>query len=644
MTGSLRSTARNPVAVALMGVLVLVFLILGVGGGGRFPDAFRTVNADAVVTAGGHSMSSRDFKRIFDQQKERLEQQAQQQVPIDVLIRNGFDQQILSSIGQDEAEAELLTRMGIVPSSQVVDGEIRKLPIAFDRVTGKFSEQQFTQFLANQGMTPRQAQDALSDELAQRHFGAALQAAFEVPRLFVALEAVSAFENRDITYFVLDPKAVPQPSAPSDADLMGFMKEHAAQLTIPQTRVITVVRFSAAALAPSMTVDPAAVQKEFDFKKDSLATPETRTLIEIPVKTAAQGQQAAARLSSGEDPAAIAKSLGAEPVSYVDKPQSAIPDRKLAQAAFAMKPGEVRAPVRGDLSLAAVKVVKITPGAAVNIDAARAKIEADLKSKAAQDAAYAQSQKFDDARQAGSNLAAAAAKAGVAPVTVGPVTAQGAGQDGKPNPILTDKILKAAFAAQAREDGDLQDAGPGEYFAVRVEKILPPTLPALADKRPLLAKAWTQEQFVKALRARAETLMDAVRKGGSLDQAAAQVGARVTHQLGMQRVQAQQYKAMGRDFLENVFAAKPGDVFAASAPNGVFIAKLDAVRPGDVAFMARAVEANRARLAADYLRDIDGAVKTAAQQQIKVTTNLTLARQALGVDPALFAKPSTKAK
>ena len=46
MTGALRSTARNPVAIALMGLLILVFLVLGVGGNGRFPDLFRVARAD----------------------------------------------------------------------------------------------------------------------------------------------------------------------------------------------------------------------------------------------------------------------------------------------------------------------------------------------------------------------------------------------------------------------------------------------------------------------------------------------------------------------------------------------------------------------------------------------------------------------
>src|ERR1700678_2536752 len=102
MTGSLRSTARNPVAIGLMGLLILVFLVLGVGGGGRFPDAFRGARSDAVVTAGAHATTASDYRRIFEQQKTRFEQQSKQPVTSEFLIRNGFDQQLLNEIALDE--------------------------------------------------------------------------------------------------------------------------------------------------------------------------------------------------------------------------------------------------------------------------------------------------------------------------------------------------------------------------------------------------------------------------------------------------------------------------------------------------------------------------------------------------------------
>jgi peptidyl-prolyl cis-trans isomerase D len=641
MTGTLRSTARNPVAIAIMGALILVFLVLGVGGG-RFPDAFRAVNADAVVSVGTHSLSSRDFQKQWEQQKQKYQQQTSQPLTNEFLVQNGVDLQILNEVAEHEASLEMLQRAGIVPGPTLVDNEIKKIPWAFDKVTGQFSEKQFLQGLGELGLTPREAQAEFTDEMALRHLGFAAAAGLQAPSLYLAVSAVQAMESRDASYFIMGVNAVPAPAQPTDAQLQAFMKAHSAQLMLPELRVITLARFSAKDLAPTMKVDPAQVAKEFEFRKDTLSTPEKRTVVEIPVKTAADGAAAARRLSAGEDVSVIAKSFGVEAITYDSKPQSAIADRKLAQAAFALKAGAISGPVTGDLGQAVIKVINVTPGVAATLASATPQIEADLRQKQAADQAYQQSQKFDDARKSGASVADAAGKAGVATVTVGPVTAQGVGADGKPNPLLTEKILKSAFAMPAGQDGDLEDAGSGEYYAVRVERVLPPALPSLTDKRPELARAYMNEQLVTALKAKAKDLTALAKKNGNLDAAAAQVGAKVSHLAGVQRLKAQQYQALGREFLEGLFAAKTGDVFAAGGQTGVYIIRLDSARPGDTQQTAQLAAAVRARASQAYADDILSSMQNAARQDLKPTLNLNLARQTLGVDPNLLSKGGLK--
>ncbi|MEO7026533.1 MAG: SurA N-terminal domain-containing protein, partial [Caulobacteraceae bacterium] len=468
MTGALRSTARNPVAIALMGLLILVFLILGVGGGSRFPDLLAGSHGDAVVAAGSHAMNPRDFRRIFEQEQQRFEQQAGQPVPTEILIKNGFDAQLLTAIAGDEAESEMLKRAGISPAPEVVAGEIKKLPFAFNRVTGKFDEAQFAQFLAQQGLTPREAQEEIADELAQRHFDLALQAGYRLPSTYAALEALVALENRDVSYFLLDPRSAPAPPAPTDAQLLAFMNEHAAQLRLPESRLFSLVRFSAAALAPTIKIDPADVAKEFAARKDTLSVPERRSLVQIPVRSAAQATEAQTRLGRGDAPAAIAKSFGVEPVSYEATAQSAIADRKIAAAAFTMTAGQVSAPVQGDLGVSVLKLIKVFPSAPATLETAKAQLETDLRTRAARDAAFKASQTFDDARQGGASLADSARKAGAAVVTMGPVTKDGQDVDGKPVAGLSPKILKSVYSHAQGQDSDLEDGGEGEYFAIHV--------------------------------------------------------------------------------------------------------------------------------------------------------------------------------
>ncbi len=648
MTGALRTTAKNPVAIAMMGLLILVFLVLGVGGGGRLSDIFGGTHGDDVVVAGGHSMSARDFQKVFDQNRQRFEEQSKQQVSVELLVRNGADKQLLSEIADDESETELLNRSGINPDPSLVDNEIKKLPFAFDKVTGQFSERQFTQFLANQGLTPREAEAELTDQLTQRHFIVAAQNGFKMPYAFAALNAVIGLQNRDVSYFTLAASSVPQPAPPTDAQLTAFMHEHAQQLMRPEMRIITLALFSAKALAPTVKVDPADVQKEFNFKKDTLSSPERRTIIEIPVRSAAQAGQASARLSKGESADAIAKSFGAEAVTFPDTPQSAIPDRKVAAAAFALPAGQVSGPVQGDLGMAVLKVIKVTPASAASFEAARPGIEADLRARAAQNQAYALSQKFDDARQGGSTVSDAARKAGVAVLSIGPVTSAGLDVEGKPVPMLTPQILKSAFARTQGEDGDLEDAGSGEYFAVHVDRVIAPSLPPLDEKRAILTQAFVREQVIKALKARADGLIAQIHKGATMDQAAAQAGARVVRQAGMQRVQAPQYKALGDEFLRGVFTARPGDVFAAGADNGLDIVRLDAIRPGDSTGTARAIQTIAPRLSEAYFQDVTASLKHGARRQVRASINYALAQRTLGVDPSALkgedGKPVSKAK
>ena len=649
MTGTLRSSARNPIGIALMGALTLVFLLLGVGGGQRMPDILSGAKADSVVSAGEHVISATEYKSIFDQQKKRLEQQSNQTYATDFLVKNGFDQEIINQMSMDQGDAEMLRRAGIKPAPGLIDDQIKKIPFAFDKVTGKFSAAQFTQFLASQGLTLRQVQNDFTDELAERHFGLALSAGFQMPRAYSAINAIAALENRNVSYFFLDPHIIPPPAPPTDAQLTAFMKAHAAELTRPEMRTITLARFSAASLASSVKIDESQIEKEFNARKASLSAPESRTVIQIPVKTAAQGAQAVQRLAKGESAAAIAKSFGVDPITYVDKTQDGIADRKLGTVAFSLKPDQPQGPVQGDLGMAVLEVTKITAAKTASLADARAKIEADLRQKAAQDKAYAMSEAFDQARQGGANIAAATQKAGAAPVTIGPFTATGLGEDGKPIPVLNDQITKAAFSTGAGEDTDIADAGPGDYFALHVDRVSPPSLPPLDQARPKLTQAYMADTVRTAFRARAEALQNDIRAGKPIDAVAASVGAHVVRLSDIQLIKAQQYQNLGRDFLNAVFTVKAGETFAGGAPGGAFVAKLDSVRPGDPTLTAAVANAVRGKLSQDYLRDLMDTSKRAAEKEVGVKVNMKLARQTLGVDqdtttPGAPAKAAGKAQ
>jgi peptidyl-prolyl cis-trans isomerase D len=98
---------------------------------------------------------------------------------------------------------------------------------------------------------------------------------------------------------------------------------------------------------------------------------------------------------------------------------------------------------------------------------------------------------------------------------------------------------------------------------------------------------------------------------------------------------------LGREFLTSAFSAKPGEVFVSRAgPQGeaYVVAKLDAVRGAPTADVARLAVMGQAQSGSGLMRDLGEASRSAAKAQLKTKTNLTLARQAIGVDTDALAK------
>jgi len=646
-----RGFAKSWFGPAIMGVLVLGFGFLGSGG---IHSMFSGRISNAVVQAGGRVITPGQFQKMFQRNEQAYLQRTGQPFPIEQALKEGADKGMLQDLASQTAYFEMLSRSGIRPPDDVVATELRRqaesgqaagIAQIFDSVTGKFRPEGLAQLLNNNGITMSEFQRELSDSIADGDFGSALREGYEIPRIYAAIQAALLLEGRDVTYFVIPAASVTLPPKPTDAQLATLMQQHSAQLMLPERRKLTIVRFSAKALAPTLTVDPKAIEQQFEARKASYGKPELRSFVEIPLNDPREAAAVGAALSKGQDPVAVAKSIGAEAVPYVDQPSSAIADRKAGDAAFAMQEGAVSGPVQGDFKTVVLKVTKVTPAQAPDLAAAHAQIEAELRQSQATDKVYDLSQKFDDLRQGGASITDAATKLGLIAVEVGPVPADGKDAvTGQVNPELSQKLLANAFQLQQGGDSDVeQDGDKGEYFAVHVDQVLPPSLPSLDEPgiRPALTQAFMQQAVVSALQQKGAAAQAAIKSGQSFETVAAGYSAKVVHQPALQRAQAQQLnQTLGQDFLAATFDGKAGAVFIVGSDplKGLVVGRLDAIKPADPKQVAQVLEVVRQRSTQSYVEGLQDAARQAAVKMVKPHSDLTLARNAMGVDPAMAAR------
>lgn len=634
MLAFMRKFAKSWLALLLFVPLLVGFAVFGVnrdilGGGG----------SNYVIKAGSRTITAYDFKREFDSYKTQLEQRFQQAISPELAQQQGLDRRVLEELAFRESLDELLSRMGLRASDKMLKDELRKAPVFFDSVTGEFDENKYAQALREKGLTPAVFEGILTDEMRRNQFVAAAVAGLRAPRAYSAIGGLFALEQRDLAYFTVTPASVGPVAEPTEAEINAFIKENAQRLTMPEFRAFTVVHFSAKDLEKTVTVDEAEVQKQFAFMKDSLSKPELRSVTQIPAKDAAQAAAIVARLQKGEDPSAVARSVGVTAVTYADKPRTAFFDPAIAAAAFSLPEGSVSAPLKGQFGLAVIKVTKVVAGKEATLEEHRAEIVAKVRGDLAGAKISDLSKVYEDAHEAGATLPEAARKAGVPTTVYAPVTADGRGQDGKPVAGVSPQVLKAVFELPQGGESDIQEAGEGDYFAVRVDRIVPPAMPPMASIRPQMVRTLMLKTQADRMKARAEALVARIRKGETLEAVAASAGAPVVRVNGISRATLQAHQALGRDLVGGVLGARKGEAFSASAADfSVAVAEVTAIRTGDPQQVAQATEQARQQFTQELFGDIGEAARGYARTRLKTKADLTRARIAIGIDPAVAAE------
>ncbi|WP_374470563.1 SurA N-terminal domain-containing protein [Phenylobacterium sp.] len=641
MLAAIRNFAKSWVAAVLIGLLIVSFAIFGIN------DVFRGNFQDSVVQAGDRHVTSADFRREFDAQRRRLEQQSGQPIPLDFAVERGLDRQVLQVVADREAFAALLAKMNLKPSDKLVVDEIAKIPAFFDPVSGRFDKTAYQRQLAQNNFTVEQFEQMARDDIAAQMALTGIVAGARAPRAMSALNALYGLEQRDVAYFSVTPAMIGQVAAPTEAQLQAFMRENAQQLTRPEFRVLTVVRFTPALAGALPPIPDEELRKRYEFRKDTFSTPETRTVVQVPARDQATAQQVAARLQRGEDPQAVAGSLKVDAITYDNRPKTAIPDRQVADTAFRLPAGQV-APVQSSLGWQVVKVLSVTPGREVSLEEARPVLEAEIRKDQATEKVLALTQVYEEAHTAGGNLAEAARKAGVPTMTVGPVSQGGRDEQNQPVAGLSQKLVETAFGLPSGGESDLVEDGDGQYFAVRVERIIPPALPPLdAALRAELTRVWTGRETLRRMQARADELAARVRKGEVIDAVAGSVGARVSRVAGLTRQSAAQNQQLSQDVMGQAFTVKPGEAFTArDVQFAMAVGRLEAVRPGDAALAAQITEFARDQMSMGLFRELEESARAGARRAMKVKVDEARARTALGLEApeAPAGKAAGKAK
>lgn len=631
MLTAFRNFAKSPWAIGLLVLLALGLLITG----GTQMDVLANLGPKHVISAGDRSIGAAEFRADMERVRSQAQAQSGQAVSFEQLVGDGGELvQYLRQRSQQLGFMAWAWNAGVRPGKELVLRQIRQAPAFFDSVTGRFSQEQYRSVLAENNATPEMFEEQLRDEVVTRHFGAAMGAGARLPRVYGAVLANQAMETRDGRWFTVTQAMAGQAPTPTEAQLTAFMNQNAARLRQPELRSGTLVLFDNPADGAA-AISEERIQERFAFRRDSLSRPERRTFITLTAPSQAAAERIAAALRAGQTPEAVGQANNLQPARYEDTPRSAVSDPAVAAAVFGLTEGEVSDPVQARVGFVVARVTGIAPGQAVTLPEVRDQVVQELRQEAARAAVFERVEAYDKARQQGKSLEAAVAEVGARTLQIPLVTREGRSRE-QPGFTAPPQLLESMWSLGANAVSEVVEAGGGQYFVVRVDRVVPPALPSLSEPgvRQQLAAAWTAQENARLLNARVEALSSRLRRGEDIAAVAASTGATVTTATGVGR----QDEARGQGVLQGLFTAGRNEVFSQQQSQDSFvIGRTDRITPPNPTLAARMAEQFRARLAPDSLNALGETAIVAAADRVGAEYDEAEARRVLGLDPAAAA-------
>ncbi|MEI7931945.1 MAG: peptidyl-prolyl cis-trans isomerase, partial [Alphaproteobacteria bacterium] len=519
-----------------------------------------------------------------------------------------------------------------------------------------FDRNAYRRVLNENHLTDSKFKENIGSQIALQQMGSTLSAGMKPTAILAAYQALMVHQNRDVSVLYITPAMAGAVPAPTDAQLTAFMTENADKIQVPETRVLTIARFKLNDVAATVTPTEADIQKIIDFRKSDQTTPETRTLVQISAKDLATAQTIASRLAKGEDAATVARAVGSTVTSYDNKPKTAIPDAKTADAAFALAAGATSQPIQGSLGYSVVRVLSITPAKLPDMAKLRADAITEAKHRAAQMKVTEQANKFEEAINAGTDMVEAARTTGAHVTTTPPVALNGSDKDGHPPEGVTARLMQEVAALQLNEKSDIVEESPnsGDYFVVRVDKINPAALPPLAEVRSKLVPIWTAQEQTKRMQAKATELAGKAREGTSLADLAKQNGGSVTQVTGLNIADAQTLsQKYGQKLVQGAMSTKKGETYTGDAPPAAgqtgpgvfFVARVDEIHQADAAASAPEGQRLLPQIAQALGTEMEDQLVRSSSKLVSVKSYPERARDALGLAPLpkAGAEPKDKA-
>ncbi|SDU35982.1 peptidylprolyl isomerase [Desulfobacula phenolica] len=487
----LRENTGNWIIKLFLGIIVIVFVFLGVGSfGTKRNDSIATINDDPITI----KEYQQAYKSIVDQMRARFGKNLND----DILKALNVKQQALDSL----IEQKIILAQADKLKINVSDKELQEILLsikAFQK-DGKFDLDQYKKVLSLNSLNPEIFEELQINSIRQQKIKDMVLSAVNVSDL----EARNwyLFQNTKIAvdYLLFDPKGYSDINPDEDQVKASYIENKDQYKSEPKIKAVY-LKFSPEDYKDTVSVTESDIKEYYEQHQEQFKIPQKIEARHILIKVNEDAEEEVVKatekrareiyvkaVDEGQDFEQLAKQYSEGPSKEnggylgVFEKQSMV--KPFADKAFAMKAGEISTPVRTRFGWHIIKIIAKFDASTKTLAQSSEKIKKELKQQKLQNLTYDKAGEAFDAVIDGDDLEQVALIAKQNIITTKEFSILGEGVNMADNK----GFARAAFELPLGDISDVKQFGDS-YYLIKVVKKIDPVVQELDIVKDRVRKA-----------------------------------------------------------------------------------------------------------------------------------------------------------
>lgn len=505
MLERIREGAQGPWAMVIIAIIVLSFVLAGVG------SYLTSPPSNAAATVNGEEISLNEVERAYQNQRQQMEAQFGEgisQLFADPSYLAQFRQQVLQRLISDVLMKQKAEEMGL----RVSDEQVKETIVSFPQfqVGGQFSNERYLAAIRQSGFQASEFRDYIRREMTRDQLSRALGGSgFALSGAANTLAKLEQ-QTRDANILTLEASSFKDEVEISEEDVQLYYDANLPNFDTEEKVSLAYVELKVSDLMDGITITPEQIERYYQDNLLAFQTQETRRVSHILVefgedKTAAKAkiESLKQQITEGENFETIATNesddtFSAESGGDLGEIGDGVMGEVFENAAFALETeGAVSDVVETEFGYHLIKVTEISPLQTQSLDDVRNDIAETLKRDAALDEFYTlQSTMAELAFEVPDSLEDVASELGTTVQTTGLLA-----QSFAPSPFDRADILATAFSSELIDEqvnSEIIEVNDEHIMVMRVAEHEPQRTRSLDEVKSQITAILTNENAQQA--------------------------------------------------------------------------------------------------------------------------------------------------